>query len=59
SLLGAYEDYNYQVDVNLGNVIIDENSFAGLSSEKTIENGAACTVSVEVNAGNLDISFEK
>ncbi len=59
SLVGAYEDYNYQVDVNLGNVIIDENSFAGLSSEKTIENGAACTVSVEVNAGNLDISFEK
>ena len=57
-LTGEYEDYNYQVDVNLGNVIINGNSYAGLGEEQLVDHEASKNVVLECNAGSLKIEIE-
>ena len=58
-LLGSETSYNYHVDVSLGNVIINGNSFAQLNKSTLIKNEVAYrTIDLTSNMGNIDVTTE-
>ncbi|MDR0964575.1 MAG: DUF4097 domain-containing protein [Clostridium sp.] len=56
TLLGAKEDYNYEINCALGSARIGNTKHASLGKE-TIQNNSAWTVDVEVNVGSLTLLF--
>ncbi len=58
-LSGQEEDYNYKIDCSAGNVNMGSYSFAGLSTERKINNNAEGTFDISCNMGNILIDFDK
>lgn len=56
-LAGEKADYNYEIKSRVGSVIVDGESFAGLSSKKNINNGASKKMELECNTGVLEVKF--
>lgn len=55
---GHPEDYNYNLDVGMGSVVIGENEFGGMAMEKNINHNAAKNMEIECGMGSVEIDFE-
>lgn len=58
TLTGKEKDYNYKLEVGLGEISLQSESFSGLANEKKINNGASRMVELECGMGEIDIDFE-
>ncbi len=58
-LNGSESDYNYRIEGAVGNVDIGDTGYKGIAQERTIDNGASRTITVECSMGNLSVQFEK
>ncbi len=56
-LEGSQSDFNYQIDSAMGNMVLGEQSFGGLASERRIDNGAGKNIEVDCSMGNITIYF--
>lgn len=56
-LSGAETDFNYDVEVAAGDVIIGRESFGGIAGERSINNNASKNINVECAMGTVDITF--
>ena len=54
---GKKEDFNYEIEENVGTVQIGGESYTGMFVEKTIDNKAAKTAKLESDAGAVKINF--
>ncbi len=55
---GRQEDYNYNLEVGMGRVDLEENEFGGVAMEKNINNNAAKNVDIECGMGSITLDFE-
>lgn len=58
TLSGVYEDYNYEVEVAMGEISLGENSYGGLANEQSIRNGADKNVELECAMGSISVGFD-
>lgn len=56
---GQETDYNYNVEVGVGEAVIGGSKFGGLAVEKTIDNQADKEMVVECGAGKVTVTFEQ
>lgn len=56
-LYGKEEEHNYKIDCALGTVTLGNESYEGLASEKTIQNGADNTYDLSCAMGELSVEF--
>lgn len=59
-LEGKPEEFNYNLEIGVGSVEIDNSEYSGLGMEKRIDNraqGAGKTMELEVGTGNVVVSF--
>ncbi len=56
---GKEEEFNYSVEAALGTVELAGESYEGLATERTVDNGADKTINAEVSMGDIEISFTK
>lgn len=56
---GKEKDFNYEMECAMGNIDIDSNSYRGLATEKSIDNGASKKMSLECAMGNITVTFQK
>jgi len=54
---GAWEDFDYNLECGMGNLVVGDDSFSGLSNEKKVNNGTGKSMNVECNMGNMEITF--
>lgn len=54
---GAKEDYNYDMEVGMGSVVIGGSEFDGMALEKTIQNSASKNMEIECGMGSVEIYF--
>lgn len=58
-LLGAEEDYNYDLECGIGEIEVGNNSFGGLGREQSIRNpGAERFLDIECGVGEIQIEFK-
>lgn len=57
-LKGDEEDYNYDVDVGMGQIEINDTSYAGIAIQKNIDNDSNNLIELKVGAGNIKIEIE-
>lgn len=55
---GRKEDFNYDLECGVGELNIGDESYSGLSVEKTIMNGAKKEMKVACDVGSTNISFQ-
>lgn len=59
SLAGTESDYNYKLECGVGELVIGDDSYSGLSNKKDINNaGASGSITLECGMGNIYIDFE-
>lgn len=51
-------DHNYKLECVAGNMTVGDSNYAGLASEKDINNGADSTYQLECAMGNMTVTFE-
>lgn len=51
------EDYNYKIDVGMGDISVGNNSFGGMAQSKDIDNGADADMDLECGMGSIKIHF--
>lgn len=56
-LSGTETDYNYDLSYDRGHIGLGQQQFAGLSGSKSIDNGAAQTISVTCSMGDVGLVF--
>lgn len=57
-LKGNQNDYNYNIECGVGNVVVGEMSYAGLGAEQSVKNeGATKEIHVECGVGQVRINF--
>ena len=56
-LHGAETDYDYEIECAVGEIILGDNSYSGLSSERTIRNGGRSVLDIECAMGSVVIDF--
>lgn len=57
-LLGAEEDFNYEIEGAMGSVEIGSHDYSGLAQERKINNGADKKIEVDCAMGSIEISFK-
>lgn len=57
-MMDSETNYNFELEAALGSVTIGENTYSGLSQEKTIQNGADKNLSIECAMGSVNASFK-
>ena len=58
-LVGEKEDYNYDIECNVGEVNLAGESIAGLRDRKRTDNGAGKTMNLECSTGSIQVDFIK
>ena len=58
-LENSYEDFNYDVDVDMGNVVVGDRDGSLFSTKQRIDNGATKLAILDCDMGNITISFQK
>lgn len=58
-LAGSYTDYNYEVDVAMGEIWLGSHTYSGLANEQHIRNQAASNLELDCAMGSIRIDFEK
>lgn len=56
-LEGSRQDFNYEVEAAMGSVSIDGDDFSGLAQDRSVNNGAARTMSIECSMGSIEVEF--
>ena len=56
-LPGSENDYNYYIENAVGNVVIGDTVYSGLSNDKKINSGSGKTVEIDCAAGSAKIEF--
>lgn len=56
---GHEKDFNYEIECGAGIISIGGASYAGLASERHINNGSSKDIEVECNMGNIGIEFKE
>lgn len=56
-LEGNQKDFNYNLDAAMGNVFLANDSYSDLTSDQTIQNGAAKHMNIKCAMGNIDVNF--
>lgn len=56
-LKGSETDFNYTMEAAMGNVTVGDESYSGLTDEKTVKNGADKNMSIECAMGNILVEF--
>lgn len=54
---GAEEDFDYEVVCMAGNIKIDEETYSGIHTEKTIDHNAGKNMNLDCAVGNMTIAF--
>lgn len=55
---GDKKDYNYNVEVAMGNLDIDNEKYSNLAAEKSIDNDADKDIDIEVGMGNVTLKYD-
>lgn len=55
---GFEEDYNYEIQVGIGEVVCGESRYSGLGREKKIERGADKNISIDCGVGSVKVKFD-
>lgn len=58
TITGKEEDYNYDIECGVGEVICGEYSFSGLAREQTIDNRADKEIHIDCGIGSIEVEFE-
>lgn len=59
ALNGVQEDYNYEVECGIGNVVVGSTSYGGLGAEQSVKHdGATKKIRVECGIGEVRIKFK-
>lgn len=58
TLKGSERDFNYRLEVAVGNLTLGRNSYSGLAKEQNIQNGAEKNMDIQCSMGNATILFE-
>ena len=51
------EDYNYKIDVGMGNITVGNASYGGMAQSKEIDNDADADMDLDCGMGNIKIHF--
>lgn len=54
-LAGLIEDYNYDIELALGEVVVGGDSYTGAAIDKTIDNGSAKKINIECGVGQVNV----
>lgn len=55
---GKKEDYNYEVECGIGDVVIDNESHSGIRNKDKYSHGALKEMSIECGVGTITVEFE-
>ena len=55
---GTVDAYNYEVKCAVGELLIDGESYSGISNKMEIDNGSSCRIEAECDLGSVEILFE-
>ncbi len=56
-LRGAPEAHNYEIDGSMGTISLDGIDYAGLTSQRSVDNGADSDYSIDCSMGTVNIAF--
>lgn len=59
TLQGTQQDYDYDLECSLGNIVIGGDRYSGIAKDRSIRNGSDRIIDAECSAGNITINFEK
>jgi len=51
------EDYNYKIDVGMGNITVGNASYGGMAQSKEIDNDAEADMDLDCGMGNIKVHF--
>lgn len=54
---GLEEDYNYQIDVGMGDISVGHNRYGGMAQSKDIDNDADKDMDLDCGMGSINIKF--
>lgn len=54
---GTFEDYNYDLECNIGEIVLDGRSYSGLAKEKKIDQGQMKEMNIECKIGSVTVNF--
>ena len=54
---GTEEDYNYEIDCDMGNITVGNHSYGGVSAKQYIDNNAAYDIEMDCGMGNVELYF--
>lgn len=55
----AEQDHNFKIDCAMGTVEVGSQSYSGLGSERTIDNGVSSDYDIDCSMGTVTVTFEK
>lgn len=58
TLPGTMDTYDYEVKCAVGELLIDGESYSGISNTMKIDNGSGCRIEAECDLGSVEIMFE-
>lgn len=58
-LTGKKDDHNYKVDCSMGEIRLGGESFSGMGSSRTIENGRTSDFELTCSMGNIRVAFDE
>lgn len=58
TLPGTVDAYDYEVKCAVGELLIDGESYSGISNKMKIDNGSGCRIDAECDLGSVEIMFE-
>lgn len=56
---GSYEDYNYDLNCNIGEIELDGNVYSGFDKTKEIDQGQSKEMNIECSIGKISVSFAR
>lgn len=56
-LAGGEKDYNFYIDNAVGNVLIGDAVYSGLSNDTKVNNGSEKNVNIDCSAGSVEVRF--
>ncbi len=59
TLAGVLEDYDYQIEYELGNVYLDGQEYSGMSDEVYLDHDAQYRAQIQCDVGQVDVSFTR
>lgn len=56
---GRQEDFDYEIDCGIGNVVLGDSSYTGLGTSKNIDNNADRKMDIDCGIGQVVVSFQE